>query len=244
MSNKVAVVIPCHSHPAFFQEALCSVEAQTVPPDHTICVLDAPREMRVYTNSLADKHFTHVHRFKNNRGVSAARNAGFHIADEAGADWVICLDEDDLLYKYAIERYLQAHSFCPDVDVWYPDWVEFGEDPPIRRYVRVPEYSPEELARRPFIVCSAMIRLNVWKAVRERNGEGYDTELTSRGLRWEDYMLTLEIANLGFKMARVGHALLSVRRHGPSGTTIANQTIEEWKEYAEAKLERLYGPDS
>ena len=82
----------------------------------------------------------------------------------------------------------------------------------------------------------------VWEAVRKANGTGFDEELVKQGMRWEDYLFWLEAAALGFKFAPVGTGgLVRVRRHGGSGSEIANSTIPQWRAYVGEKMQRLYG---
>lgn len=232
--SDVAVVIPCHSYPQFLSDALESVECQSIEPWKTFCVLDHPglTELIEYQDYELDWIYPE------GMGVSAARNAGFQAAINAGYDWVIPLDEDDILHPDYVKEMLRSVVACPDRLVHYPDWNEFGS---VAAHHRVDEYSWDRLAAAPYIISTAMIHTSVWEAVKEKNGTGYDKELSRRGLRWEDYLFYLEAGALGYTMARVGKGLVRVRRHGPSGTDIANETIPEWREYAKAKLNDLYG---
>lgn len=239
----IGVVIPCHSYPSLLWEALTSLYEQTVPPSEIGCIIDLePDEQYAhYKGGLANapEHVWHCGIGGNApRGVSNARNVGFEEFRRLGYEWVIPLDEDDALRPRYIERMMEAAALCPHIDIWYTDWVEFGL---LQRHHRCPEYSYETLLKQPFIVSCAMIRTSVWEAVKAKNGTGYDVELTDLGLRWEDYLFYLEAGALGFQMARVGLPLVRVRRHGVSGTTVANQTIPQWLEYAQEKLDRLYG---
>jgi hypothetical protein len=124
--------------------------------------------------------------------------------------------------------------------VHYCDWNEFGHT---LAHHRVDEYTWERLVAAPYIISTSMIHVDVWKAVRDANGTGFDEELSHVGLRWEDYLFYLEAGALGYKFTRVGKGLVRVRRHGPSGTDIANATIPQWRAYAKDKLKRLYGVD-
>lgn len=228
----VAVVIPCHSYPEYLPDAVHSVCGQTVDIGDPVIVLDYPKEQQKY------EEFGHEHWFCKNRGVSAARNVGFPIARLRGCDWVIPLDEDDKLLPNAVEKFLLAAELCPDVGIWYSDWFEFGDLGliPTRPDHCPPEYSFENLLKGPYIPATAMIRIDVWERVREKNGQGYDESLHGLGLRWEDYLFYLEAGLLGVKMARVGATLFAVRKHGVSGSTLANATIPQWREYASRKL--------
>lgn len=239
----IGVVIPCHSYPDLLPSALASLYVQTLQPSGIGCIIDlgAGGGYHQYTKQL--DHAPEGVWYCGITGstpssVSNARNVGFEEFRRLGYEWVIPLDEDDALRPRYIERMMEAAVLCPHIDIWYTDWVEFGL---VQRHHRCPEYSYETLLKQPFIVSCAMIRTSVWEAVKAKNGTGYDVELTDLGLRWEDYLFYLEAGALGFQMARVGLPLVRVRRHGVSGTTVANQTIPQWLEYAQEKLDRLYG---
>ena len=239
----IGVVIPCHSHPHLLGNALGSLYYQTVLPTEIGCIIDwGPGEQydqyrEQFDGAPSDLWYCGVGGSAPT-GVSKARNVGFEEFRRRGYQWVIPLDEDDELRPRYIERMVEAATLCPHIDIWYTDWVEFGV---FQAHHRCPEYSYDELLKHPFMVCSAMIRISVWEAVKAQNEMGYDVELTDRGLRWEDYLFYLEAGALGFQMARVGLPLVRVRRHGTSGTTVANETIPQWREYVQEKLQRLYG---
>lgn len=229
----IAVVIPCHSYPEYLPDAVRSVYAQTVDVGDPVVLLDHPKEPAKYKD-INPELVTSCHKC----GVSAARNLGFVFAEVKERGWVIPLDEDDKLLPNAIEKFLLAAELCPDVGIWYSDWFEFGDLGliPTRPDHCPPEYSFENLLKGPYIPATAMIRVDVWEQVREKNGQGYDESLHGLGLRWEDYLFYLEAGLLGVKMARVGATLFAVRKHGVSGSTLANATIPQWREYASRKL--------
>lgn len=238
----IATVIPCHSYPDLYPEALESLAEQKIQPDVVIPVYDVPcaayycsvtEEFRQKT----DLQFSEI-QTKGDEGVSLARNCGFLRAVQLGCDWVVPYDEDDLLRCNFLSSLQEAIEWCPEVDVFYTDWSEFGDQ---LGFHRTPEFSFNELAQHPFIPVTSGIRVSVWQDVRARNGTGFDENLMRNGLRWEDYLFFLEAGLLGTRMARFGAgALLKVRRHGKSGTDVANATIPEWRKYAGGKLKEHY----
>lgn len=93
-AHTVAVVIPCHNYGQYLAECLDSVLAQTYPPDEIVVVDDASTDDSA---AIADRYAergVRLIRFEANQGVAAARNAGI---DATRADYVVCLDADDLL---------------------------------------------------------------------------------------------------------------------------------------------------
>ena len=168
---------------------------------------------------------------------------GFRRLSRLGCDWVIPLDEDDLLHPSYIERMQQAHRVLPDRGILYPDYTWFGSRV---GYGTHREYNLKSLVQGPYIISTSLISVEAWEEVRQYNGMGFDEALVRRGLRWEDYLFFLTAGGLGIKMSRVGQALVRVRAGG-EGSVIANGTIPEWTEYANQALDalgvRLNGPN-
>ena len=163
--------------------------------------------------------------------VSAARNLGFTVGEKwkGSADFVVPLDEDDILHPEYLERMEKAASYMPDHGIFYPDWAKMEGG-----YVSTPEYSFEELKEHPFIVSCSFISVDVWKQVG-----GYDEELVKQGLRWEDYLFYLKAGAMGVRMARVAPGALVKVRGGGEGSKIANSTLTAWYDYANKALEPL-----
>ena len=239
--TKVGVMINGHEYVDYIGDALASVSMQTSAPDATIVVLDRPYEecLEVYRRLVSSyRHEVIVLNPEHGGGISFSRNAGFYYLAQQGMDFVIPLDEDDIMNPSCIARTRQAIGLDPEISVHYWDWAEFGNRV---SYNRCPEWTEKELYSHPFIISSSAISVKMWQDIHDANGSGYDSLLTELGLRWEDYLFYLEGALLGHKMARIGvGALTKVRRHGRTGTDIANETVPEWRVYAEEKLETFY----
>lgn len=239
---RVACVMPCHSYPKYTRAAIASVRQQQVQFDWLIPVVDGPPpEIEAQYRQMFEQEQMDAVFLEENRGVAHARNLAIDTARDLGADWFVNLDEDDVLNPRFLERSLQAAESAPWVGVWYTDWSLFQGE---QGYRRTPPYDPGRLRDGPFILSTALISIEVWNRVKDKNGAGYDEGLEQQGLRWEDYLFYLEASMLKppVPMARIQYsALVHVRRHGESGTSRANRTINEWRAYAGEKLERLYG---
>jgi len=241
MSLNVAVVVPCHAHREFLPDALTSIEAQSSPVGAIYPVIDNDWTWEGYAEEALAPYEDTIIECYENYGVSSARNLGIEAALIDGYEWVICLDEDDLMDSRYVYRLLQADEAYPDADIFYPDWSMFGAQ---IGFVKTDEYNYDELVRRPFIISSAAIRTRTWELVRTANGAGFDEDLHALGLRWEDYLFFLEAGHLGAEMARIGigGALVKVRRHQDksSGSDVANATIPQWVDFVTTKFEHLY----
>lgn len=248
--NEVAVIIPCFAM-GYLKEAVLSVQEQTVPVGAIYMVLDAPDRREIFVDTLIElaeasngvEYWTRLTPIylTENKGVSGARNAGIAMAQTDGFRFFIPLDDDDLLVDRFVERMLQALTICPNADILYPDWVEFDDLRQKIRYHKTPDFDSALHKETPFVVCSSLMRIKVWEEIRQVNGQGYDEDLTARGLRWEDYLFYQEADALGYQFVRVAPgALLRVRRHGSSGSDVANETIPQWRKYRNEKIGRLY----
>jgi glycosyltransferase involved in cell wall biosynthesis len=115
MAN-VSVVIPTFNRPTLLEEAVQSVLAQTSPALEIIIVDDGSRaEYRPRIRALADLGSQVViYSFASNRGVSSARNFGL---EKAKGDYILFLDDDDLIHPHMLESSLAVFGQNSAVDV-------------------------------------------------------------------------------------------------------------------------------
>ncbi len=112
----VSVIIPTFNRPAFLEEAVQSVLAQTIS-DYEIIVIDNGSEGRFQARIQDVRRFgAHIsmYRLPPARGVSAARNFGL---EKATGDYVVFLDDDDLLHPQMLETNLSVFSKNPGADI-------------------------------------------------------------------------------------------------------------------------------
>lgn len=117
-SGQVSAIIPTFDRADLVLRALESVYRQTLPPDEVLVVDDGS------TDSSAERvaeRFpeTRVIR-QENRGVSAARNAGIR---QATGEWIALLDSDDEWAPTKLERQMEAlaggaHRICHCDEIW------------------------------------------------------------------------------------------------------------------------------
>lgn len=117
--REVAVIIPTKDRPDFLQEAIASALAQTHSPIEVV-VVDDGSTPAVDSAELTARHGPTVSVLRNDvsRGLAYSRNRG---VEEARAEYVIHLDDDDLLAPDTIEQCLGVLERFPDVD-----WVMFA----------------------------------------------------------------------------------------------------------------------
>jgi glycosyltransferase involved in cell wall biosynthesis len=150
---KFSVVIPCYNQGPFLHECLESLRRQRLPAAEVIVVDDGSTDP--FTVARIDELCVPPVKLvrQPNRGLSAARNAG---VDVATGDWILPLDADDELTPDALQRYAEAITADPSIDIWYPDIAQFGLD---HEVLTQPEFDPWRLLWNNHLVCSAAIML-------------------------------------------------------------------------------------
>ena len=122
--NSVAVIIPTKDRPELLDEAIGSAQQQTHRPTEII-VVDDGSTVPVDETTLRARHGPNIRLLCNtvSRGLAYSRNRG---VEECAQDYVIHLDDDDLLAPTAIEKCLKASHAHPDVEVWFFGVKGFG----------------------------------------------------------------------------------------------------------------------
>lgn len=115
MQTKVSVIIPVYNCEAYLPECIDSLRAQTLGEIEMIFVCDASpdKSLSILREYEAKDSRIRVIAFEENRGVSAARNAGMEIAS---GEYVIFCDSDDWIEAQMYER-LYAMAKEHDADI-------------------------------------------------------------------------------------------------------------------------------
>ena len=111
----VAVIIPTKDRPEFLEEAICSALQQSHAPIEII-IVDDGSTIPVDGVRLRERHGPTVQVLRNekSRGLAYSRNRG---VERATAEYVIHLDDDDLLTVDAIEQCYTVFRDFPEVDI-------------------------------------------------------------------------------------------------------------------------------
>src|SRR3989442_2756657 len=126
-SPKVSDIIPAYNAAAFVGETLGSVFAQTFTDYEVIVINDGSPDTEAFERAIAPYRERLNYIEQENRGASAARNAGLRAAR---GEFVAFLDADDSWLPNYLEeqiKFLRAHNVdlvCADAAIYN----EFGED--------------------------------------------------------------------------------------------------------------------
>lgn len=192
----VAVIIPTKDRPDFLEEAINSALNQSHAPTEII-VVDDGSAVPVDDARLRERHGPLVRVIRNepSRGLAYSRNRG---VEEATSEYVIHLDDDDLLATDAIQECLSMLCDFPEVELAFfaaegfgPNAEHFNRVQPegIKRVINMAkgrevrpnivsfgrDLFPALLQAVPIAFQRVMVRKALWKTVSE--------------LRWRVYRL-------------------------------------------------------
>lgn len=128
----VSIIIPCYNYAHTLSETLNSIKAQTLSRWEAIIVNDGSsdntREV-IESFTLSDARFIGLH--QENKGVSAARNAGIQAAK---GTYVMFLDADDLITPRKLEAHKTHFDSDLNIDVSYSYCQYFHTSNPDKLY--------------------------------------------------------------------------------------------------------------
>ena len=127
---KVSVIIPTFNRPGYLAQAVDSVLQQTDPVFEIILVNDGSSPIhrdKIEALTQWDERIR-VYHFPENKGVSAARNFGL---EKSRGDYILFLDDDDLLHPQMVESNLKFFADHPEIDVVSSGYdIFFDSTPP------------------------------------------------------------------------------------------------------------------
>src|SRR5215831_784243 len=115
MNPSVSVVIPAYNGASFIRETLSAIFAQTHPPDEVLIVDDCSTEQieslvaSITCESVTPIRFTRLPR--NTGTPSRPLNVGI---SNAKSEYILTLDQDDLMRPRRVEASLNALSAFPE----------------------------------------------------------------------------------------------------------------------------------
>jgi glycosyltransferase involved in cell wall biosynthesis len=177
----LSVIIPTYNRAELLLRALDSVFAQTRAPDEVIVVDDGSTDDTV--SRISQLPVTLI--CQENRGVSAARNAGIA---RASGEWIALLDSDDEWLPEKLEQQLAHIANHPDTRVCHTNeqWLRKGK--PLKQLAKHQKYGGWIFARCLDICLMSPSSILIHREVFEAVGD-FDETLPA----CEDYDLWLRI---------------------------------------------------
>ena len=193
--------------PEYLEQAIASIQAQTLPTDDFVLVCDGPLNA-VLDTVIAKKQqemgeTLNVVRLAKNGGLGNALNEGIrHCKNEL----VARMDSDDIAYQDRCEKQIAVFYAHPEVSVCSGIVEEFTSTPDVLDAKRVPPEAHEEIVefakkRNPFNHPCVMYKKSAVEAV----GSYQDFYLL------EDYYLWLRMLMAGYQGYNIQEPLLHMR---------------------------------
>jgi len=119
----VSIIIPCFNQAQYLNETLQSVFDQKYKNWECIIINDgSPDNTREIAKKWIQKDQRFKYIFKENGGLSSARNTGLKIAT---GDFIQLLDSDDLLHHQKLEEVFSLKEFF---DIYICDYITFDDE--------------------------------------------------------------------------------------------------------------------
>lgn len=251
-------IIACHNGAKFVEEAIKSLQNQTVPCGIAICddgSSDGSAEIIKKALFNGDAYLTKPTKngmvYQNSksvfiqgdkcRGASEARNICMNEVWDRATHFLI-QDADDVSYPNKLERMMPKFQF-PGVAVVYADYHIYREHDDLMVCEYKKPYSIVDLDRECIVHSQSLISKSALEQVFP-DRQVYDPSLhgpaTERFIGCsEDYLLWLSLAHSGFMFWHVPEFLSKVRVHGNNASKVENVTPEIWARNQEIMRQKL-----
>lgn len=177
----VSVIIPCYKQAVYLPEALDSLVGQTYQHWEAIVVNDgSPDDTEKVALEYTRKDARIKYVFKENGGLSSARNAGIAYAS---GEFILPLDADDLIQPLYMEKAMEAFEKEPHLKLVFCQGFLFGA---VTKLWELEYKGYKELLLGNSIFCSAFFR-------RSHSLEigNYDEQMLKGHEDWEFYIRLL-----------------------------------------------------
>ncbi len=206
-SPLVTIGIVTHNRREFLAQAIESALVQEGVEKFEVLVLDngSSDETSSYLSSIEDQRVRSI-RSETNQEKSAGRNA---IIENMRGEFVLWLDDDDVLLPQALQTHLAVLEANPDADIIYGNLYGCDHQLNVVREMNYPQRSPAETLRSmlffsPFPNGGTMIRKSVFTKVGM-----YEPALT----RAEDYDLWVRAASAHCAFVQNNNFIYKYRDH-------------------------------
>jgi len=229
---KVSVIIPCYNATRYITEALDSVFAQTFKDFEVIVINDGSPDTEQFERAIQPYLNRIVYIKQENRGPSAARNAGIH---RARGEFIAFLDSDDGWLPDYLDLQMRLFEEKPSLDLICSDAHYFDDSG--RQGIK---FLDDCKSKDPATFQSLVMEEShiVTSGVIARRAILIEAGLFDESLfRAEDYDLWLRVAHLG---GEISYQRKAFARHrlNPEGLASVNAKMLEGVVQVLAKLEK------
>lgn len=180
--SKVSIIVPCYNQAQFLDEALQSVLDQTYQNWECIIVNDgSPDHTEEIAKKWVAKDTRFIYLYKENGGLSSARNAGI---DKARGEFILPLDADDKIASVYVTLAVESFQNDTSLKIVYCKAEKFGEEEGLWQLA---PFSIYDLALNNMIFCSAFFRKMDWELI-----DGYDVNMIYGLEDWEFWIAILK----------------------------------------------------
>lgn len=199
LQPQISIIIPCYNLAQYLDEALQSVLDQTYTDWECIVVNDgSPDNTEDVANKWLTKDSRFVYLYKENGGVSRARNLGI---EKAKGEYIIPLDADNKLRPQFIKQIIAILDSNKEVDVVHGDAQLFGNKDSVWKGK---PFDIAEMVLNNYIDTCAGFRKSIWEELG-----GYDENMPVYG--FEDWDLWLRMAVRGYQFQYVEEIFFDYR---------------------------------
>jgi glycosyltransferase involved in cell wall biosynthesis len=230
LNSLVSVIVPCYNQAQYLDEALQSVLDQTYINWECIIVNDGSRDhTEIVAKKWTKKDSRFIYLFKENGGLSSARNFGIKAAK---GEFILTLDADDKYEPTFMEKgvhILEDVSNIGVVSSWY------------YRFVGDKKYSlfqPKGETIKDFLFNNAAIGTSLFRKVCWEEAGGYDEKMKSGYEDWEYY---IRVCKKDWTVHIIQEPLFLYRQHPVSMRIVALKQYDSViRKYIYLKHKELY----
>ena len=225
MNPVVSIIVPCYNQAHFLDETLQSVLDQTYTNWECIIVNDgSPDHSDMVAKKWTDKDARFNYLFKENGGLSSARNAGIKICK---GDCIVALDSDDMLHSGFIAKLLPVLEANPQLGIVSCYRYFFIKNKSnIINHFKASGSTYRDLMFENQLMPGSLYRKKCWEEVG-----GYD-ETMKKG--FEDWEFWLNVTKRGWEFKFVEEFLFYYRKSKKS------MLVDTINNHAEANTEYIF----
>lgn len=226
---KVSIIVPCYNQAQYLDESLQSLLDQTYSNWECIIVNDgSPDTTEQIAKQWATRDSRFIYLYKENGGVSSARNLGITTAKE---DFILTLDADDKYEATFLEKAMLVLVNNPEIGI-VSSWGRYFTN---EKQLQVYQLSGKTVV--DFLFANAAVGTSLFRKECWESVGGYD-ENPENG--YEDWEFYLRVCALGWNVHIIEEVLFFYRQSLVSRSAGFNSIHKATKKYIYLKNKNIY----